>query len=168
VVELLELTRSSVDQIIKQHPKVERAMRNLYKARVLQNLLRVNPLFSSLSGDERAHFARLFKFKSVDKGGVIVREGAEPDGFYVIEHGTARVVQGGKPIAVLKAGDFFGEYSMITGSPRTASIVAIDKTDLALLDQAGFRDLLQGRPQVIETLKKIAKERLAKQPKAAG
>jgi hypothetical protein len=68
-------------------------------------------------------------------GTVIVREGDEPDAAYIIEHGHCEVykVLNGKRIILreLGPGDVFGETSIFTGMPRTASVVAIDDVRVA-------------------------------------
>jgi CRP-like cAMP-binding protein len=50
---------------------------------------------------------------------------------------------------------------MITGSPRNATITSQGKTELLLLNQQSFRDLLKGRPEVVAKLRTIAKARVA-------
>ena len=59
---------------------------------------------------------------------------------FVIVTGSVRVVTTvkGKPLqlAVLKEGDFFGEGSLITGNPRTATVIANEPSELLKLDRA--------------------------------
>lgn len=68
-------------------------------------------------------------------GTVIVHEGDEPDAAYIIEQGHCEVyrVQNGKRMILreLGPGDVFGETSIFTGKPRTASVVAIDEVRAA-------------------------------------
>lgn len=161
-VEVLEILREDIDRVILEYPKVERAMQNLYRERVLKNLLRENEIFSLLSDTERDEFAKRFHHRSVAKGQTIVREGDAADSFYVIQAGSVSVVKNGvaQPLAVLKEGDCFGEYAMITNAPRTASVIAQRDCDLVLLNREAFYDLLKSKPAVLERVKQIAKARL--------
>ena len=60
----------------------------------------------------------------VDAGQLVVTQGDRGDRFYVIEHGTARVVRDGAVSRELVEGDFFGEIALLRDVPRTASVVA--------------------------------------------
>jgi hypothetical protein len=87
-------------------------------------------------------------FDSVDfpAGTVIVREGDEPDAAYIIEQGHCEVyrVLNGKRIVLreLGPGDVFGETSIFTGKPRTASVVAIDDVRAASITRESLDDEL--------------------------
>lgn len=81
-------------------------------------------------------------------GHTIIDEGETGAGFHLILDGEARVVRGGKTVARLGKGDFFGEMALIDGGPRTASVVA--DTALTTLSIAGwdFRALVKKRPNM--------------------
>lgn len=163
IVELLELTRESLQEIIMENPKVERALFNFYKQRVLSNLLSESPLFSPITPEDRAHLIALFNWKTFNAGEYVFREGDPPDDFYVVQSGQVEVTKKGAAaaLATLGPGEFFGEYAMITNAPRSASIRALEKTILAVLTREGLKQLLQGRPAVAEVLKRVAKDRMA-------
>ncbi len=82
----------------------------------------------------RAHYeAKQFVFRKGDLG----------DKLYIIEKGGIGVYldEDGPPVAILTAGEHFGEGALLSGAPRTASIMAIEPTDLLALGQEAFGQL---------------------------
>jgi CRP-like cAMP-binding protein len=101
-----------------------------------------------------ASMRRLF-----DGGEVLVREDEEGDSLFVIERGAVRVAksdpeQGGKSIdlAVLDEGAFFGEMSLLTGEPRTATITAREHCGVLILSRDALAPLLAADPRIAESL----------------
>ncbi len=82
------------------------------------------PLFDGIG---RRHLRRLVEESDIVEfapGRSIVEEGQAGEAMFVILGGSARVLRGGKRVATLIPGDFFGELSALDGGPRTASVVA--------------------------------------------
>ena len=97
-----------------------------------------------------AQFASALKFASeppteVDPGRVIFEQGDDGSRMYFIEQGTVEIYHatsnGDLCLAVLGAGDFFGEMSLITGKPRTASAKARSPVRLRSISR---EDMLSG------------------------
>lgn len=80
-------------------------------------------------------------------GDVIVPEGEEGLGFYVILTGAVSVIRDGEPIDTLHAGDFFGEVSLLEGVPRTASVIAVGPTTCVGILRSFFKPLLVRNPR---------------------
>jgi CRP-like cAMP-binding protein len=64
-------------------------------------------------------------------------------------------------IADLKEGAFFGEISILTGQPRTASIVALNSCELLELDRPTLDRITQTHPHVWDVLREFAEKRSA-------
>jgi CRP/FNR family cyclic AMP-dependent transcriptional regulator len=114
------------------------------KSTVVIEWLRQVPLFSACSTRELRAIAGVVKDVSHPKGTVIV-------------DGDAEVTIGGKRMAILRRGDFFGEIALLDGGPRTATVTA--RTDLKLLGLTEwvFRGLLQEHPSIaVKTLESMA------------
>jgi CRP-like cAMP-binding protein len=62
-------------------------------------------------------------------------------------------------VAVLHAGDFFGEMSMLTGEPRSASLRALEDSECYRLDRQAFEDILHGRPEIAHYLSELLARR---------
>lgn len=91
-------------------------------------MLKNVPLFAGLDGRELEQIADTMQERRFAAGSTVVQEGATGAGFFVVESGTASVESGGEKKATLGPGDYFGEIALLTGSARTASIIA--ETDM--------------------------------------
>ena len=71
---------------------------------------------------------------------------------FVVVRGEASVTLAGTngEVARLRNGDVFGEMSLLTGEPRTATVSAVDDCDLAEIDAEGFRTVVMANPSVLE------------------
>jgi CRP-like cAMP-binding protein len=106
------------------------------------------PLFAGCSDDDIRDIAEIAHLLSFEDGAVIVPEGEEGQGFYLIMSGEASVVQGGREINRLAAGDFFGEIALLEGTPRTASVVAVGSSVCLGILRSDFRPLLVRQPRI--------------------
>ena len=119
--------------------------------------LRELPLLRFLPADVRGLVIASFVAVDYPFGGVIVREGEDPDGFYVITAGTARALKlgdGGVEVSltVLGAGDVFGERALLERTPRTATVRASSPVEALRLDRAVFDALVRRHPQIRHAL----------------
>lgn len=73
-------------------------------------------------------------FASYEKDDVIIKEGDHDTFFYILIIGDVSVTKGNPPLTItnLKPGDCFGEISFLTGSPRTANVIADTNTIVVL------------------------------------
>ena len=71
---------------------------------------------------------------------------------FVVAGGEAAVMigQSKEPVARLRAGDFFGEMSLLTGDPRSATVTAVTDCDVVELTAEGFRDVVMAEPAVAD------------------
>jgi CRP-like cAMP-binding protein len=60
-----------------------------------------------------------------------------------------------QPIGTLHAGQFFGEMALLTGDARAATVVAKTDVECYRLDRASFQELLAGKPQIAEEIKRV-------------
>ena len=63
------------------------------------------------------------------------------------------------PLGQLRAGDCFGEMSLLTGEPRSASVLAQTDCDVVEIDKAGMAGLLQQSPQLVQELSNLLARR---------
>jgi len=122
-------------------------------------------LFSMLTEEEKTELARGLKFAPFVKGEAMTRQGAEAHWLYLIFQGEAEVrvtVDGHKNserVATLKAGDFFGEMGLMTGEPRSATVIALTDVDCYRLDKETFRSTLKKRPEIAEGISAVLARR---------
>jgi ATP-binding cassette subfamily B protein len=113
------------------------------------------PLMALLSEELRRLVAESFVPLRYEFGETILAEGDEPDGFYVLHAGVARVLKTGDDgrevsLNMLRAGDSFGEGGLIDGTPRSATVRAAAETECLRLDRAVFAALVRLHPQIAE------------------
>jgi len=106
------------------------------------------PLFSGCSDDEVRDIAGLAHLLRFEEGAVIVPEGEEGLGFYLVMSGEAKVVRGEHEVNRLGPGDFFGEIALLEGTPRTASVIATGPVVCLGILRGDFRPLLMRQPRI--------------------
>lgn len=127
-----------------------------------------SPLFEVLSAEERTALIKEMDLEQHDEGNIIISEGDPGSSMYVIASGEVKVytrAAGGKTASVYLAklgeGDFFGEVSVLTGKPRTATITASQRTELLRLDKEKLDTALSKYPGIRKVLDDFYKRRAA-------
>lgn len=99
-------------------------------------------------------FVRYMEVITFEPYSVAVREGDPGDAMYLILEGELRVrmIRRGKEsiLATLKAGDFFGEISLLDEGPRSADVVANERSILLKISTASFAKLRREAPALAE------------------
>jgi small-conductance mechanosensitive channel len=121
-------------------------------------------LFSSLSEEERAAVVERLQYAPFARSDVITRQGKTSHWLYIIASGEAEIVHeradGSRlRVGTVRAGGFFGEMGLLTGEPRTATVIATTDVECYRLDKESFRGLLTTRPQIAEDISRIVAER---------
>ena len=117
-------------------------------ARLPDDLARI-PLFGGLNKRQLRKLAGGFKEIGFTPGRAVVRENhADGVGFFVIAEGTAAVSVGGKTVATIGSGDYFGELAMITKQPRTATVTAETPLRCLTIRFWDFREFAKANPDV--------------------
>ena len=93
-------------------------------ARASAGMLKNVPLFAGLDDRELGQIADSLRERRFAAGDTVTREGAGGAGFFVVDEGTAEVTVDGTGRGTIGPGDYFGEIALLTGSDRTATIVA--------------------------------------------
>jgi CRP-like cAMP-binding protein len=121
-------------------------------------------LFHDLTSEEKSTLAERLHFAPFTKGEVITRQGAEGHWLYILTRGSAEVVitEEGfhREVATLHSGEFFGEMSLMTGAPRSASVVAGEDTTCYRLDRDAFCEIVRRRPEIAEHVSGVMAQRL--------
>jgi CRP/FNR family cyclic AMP-dependent transcriptional regulator len=110
--------------------------------------LKKTPIFAKTSDESLASLLKAAIQKTVPAGTKIVEKGQSGLGFYLILQGKADVMSGGKKLAEIGEGSFFGELSVIDGAPRTADVVAKAETTCLVVSQWAMRSLITTHPEI--------------------
>ncbi len=106
------------------------------------------PLFRNLKRRQLQSLARLFIERRCGEGEVIVPQGRDGYGFFVVASGAAKAVRersDGSRVVVntFGPGDFFGELALLDSGPRTASVIATAPTHCLILPRETFLGTLR-------------------------
>lgn len=101
-------------------------------------------IFDGFSDEEISFFLLMSQTQHRKNGERIILVGDESNGCaYYVRSGAVRVIQGGEEVAILGPGSFFGEIALITDEPRTATVEAVDDTELQVFLKDDFLTLLK-------------------------
>ena len=109
-------------------------------------------------------------------GDILFRAGDVGDALYIVAHGKVEVLTEpateGKiatgPIAVLGEGHAFGEMSLLSGDPRTATIRAAENSDLLRIGKQDFEELIAADDELADAVKRISHQRAISNLSAGG
>lgn len=110
--------------------------------------LRQMPTLDAFSEKDLKGLLKLSKIKKYEPGELILEEGFYDCWIYFLVSGKARVAKNGEDLNILeRTGDVFGEMGIIDGSPRSASVYAVDET-VCLATDASYLDRLSGNDKI--------------------
>jgi len=123
-------------------------------------------LFAELDEEVVRQLSSSAERRLFDRGEVLFSEGEAGNSLFLIEFGSVSVCKadpgtgtGRLELARLEAGAFFGEMSLLTGEPRSATVTATDHTSVLVLAKESLAPLLEESPQIAESLSKALANR---------
>src|SRR5436853_3042822 len=131
-------------------------------------------LFSGLSVLECTEVVKRMKRRDFPPNQIIVREGAPGNSMFFITAGLVEVRKKDPNTGIefllteMGPGQNFGEMSLLTGKPRTASVSALQPTTCAVLEQKDFQELFMQYPKIVLSLTTILPDRVEQASQPAG
>ena len=122
--------------------------------------LRAVPLFSQCTKQELEFLASRMDEVDLPNGRTLIEEGRPADSFYVLLSGETEVMRGGRKVDTMRAGDFFGEISMLDRGRATATVVTSQPSQVMVLSHAQFRDAIKGNESLAMKVMAAMAERL--------
>jgi len=125
-------------------------------------ILKRVPLFWGLADEQLADLSSVFRWKTYPNGSLIIAEGSSGETLFVLNKGAAKVTRGSEDgreviLAFLRAGDIFGELSILDGRERSANVVALEDTEVYTLKREEFLGLLVSYPALsVQLLQELA------------
>jgi CRP-like cAMP-binding protein len=118
-------------------------------------------LFQGLSKRQLREIAKVSGSRRVAEGQELVKEGAAGSVCFLILDGAAKVTRHGRTVKQLGPGDFFGEMSLLTKAPRTASVIAGTPMECVTLSASALKQVLLDNPQIALAMLSSMAERVA-------
>ena len=125
--------------------------------------LAATPLFAGLSERQLEALIGRIDLMTLAPGQVLFREGEHGDSLYVIAEGEVVVQAAGPPRvppAVLKAGAFFGEVTLITDHPRMVTVTAQTMVEALRIDRDAIAFVVARHPEMVSALLRFVRDRL--------
>lgn len=162
---LLELGRDQLTALGQRHPEVQAAVQRHFKGRVLDDLLRVSPLFRPFGPAERLRLLDAFHVRSFPAGTVLLQEGRPGIGLYVILRGRCvafQVLPDGRenPYPPMVEGDVFGELSLLRNQPVSATVRAQTESIVIGISHKAFFEIVSMNPEAAAYLTALGAQRL--------
>lgn len=131
----------------------------------ISEVLKKVPFFRTLGKDGISFIVERLKFKPFEKNETICKAGDPGDKMFIIISGTVKVVVTSeegeeKVIASLGGGDYFGEMALLTGEPRSASVITTEPSEMFILNKADFDLIVERFPSITLSMGKIMSQRL--------
>jgi len=160
-VDVLRIDRNDFQQLVSEEPDLKQSIEATGRNRALQGFLYQFSNFGRLPTSVLRSMIEKFQPVSVQKGNLIIREADEAGPLFIIEKGRARAFTAlngrEQNLAFYREGDFFGELSILNGSPRAASVEAVTDCQLLSLEPGAVHALQNRFPE----FDKMLGERLA-------
>jgi Flp pilus assembly CpaE family ATPase len=128
------------------------------------DLLRTMDIFSTLPSEKVETIAQLLRERRLTESEVLCRQGDPGDAMFIVTGGRIRLSTtdpsgNEKVLTYFTDGQFFGETSLLTGAPRSATATAETDSQLLVLDKVAFDDLLANHAQSMREILKVVSQR---------
>ncbi len=155
------LSRSAFERLAQAHPEAAARMTEVMFRRLLEVrlafALHLSNLFGDLDDSVLRALERELRMITLPSGEILYRQGEPGDSLAVVVNGKLRVIsrrESGEEsiVAELGRGETVGEMAVVSGEPRTATVMAIRDSNLAILSRAAFDRLLVEHPRAMTRL----------------
>lgn len=158
---VLKTSRGAMANVILRFPRVKRALMQFYRERLLANALRASPVLRGLPEHEQRALTQAFLPTAFEGGTVLIAEGQPPAFVSLLLRGVCSVThQSGARYADLREGDLFGEVSVLTGGPATATVRAAGQVLVLRIPADEFKTRVLKDGAAALAVRKLAEARL--------
>jgi CRP-like cAMP-binding protein len=162
--DILELSRENLAELTAEVPALAAVLDRFARERLLKNLLATSPLFRPFNRQQQMDLIRRFDGHEVAPGTVIIREGDAGQGLFVVLAGEVEVSKkqddgSDLELARLRAGDVFGEMSLLANQPTTATVRAARSSTILFLAREYFQRLVQALPAIRKYFEDLSQSR---------
>lgn len=169
-----------IEKINPHHPQLKESLENFHiktsefyteRKTDSQNLPRSDlsllyqgELFSSLDYNEFLELIKNAKIEKFIPGQIIISEGEKGEALYFLLSGKVKIItkSEGKSIDLgyLEENDFFGEVSILTNKPRTATVIGMTNGELLIINKKDLQEAFQKNPTFKNKIEEFYKKRV--------
>ncbi len=137
----------------------------------IESIAGADDMFAGLDAEARAAVEAETQWTELRSGDTLFREGDAADALYVLVSGRLRVLVKGESgqdslVAEIGRGEAVGEMALLTGGPRSATVVAVRDSRLVRLSQAAFERIVQRCPRAMLLVTRRLVQRLQRTTRA--
>jgi CRP-like cAMP-binding protein len=163
-VDLLEVGRQSLATLADELGPVAEALHGFTRERLLGNLMATSALFKPFNRMQQRDLLRRFTSHDVAPGTVVINEGEDGRGLFVVLSGELDVSRRSAdgtavPLGGLRTGDVFGEMSILHNARTTATVVANRASTVLFLAREYVARIIAGVPEIKSYLEALAEGR---------
>ena len=125
------------------------------------------PLFSELEAADIADIMQLLRAQTIEAGAIVVRRGDPAHSMYFIAAGAVEIELQTKTVR-LGVGQFFGEVAVLRRARRSATVTALTRANLLVLDSHDLHALMDRAPRVAARMREMVRARLGREVVGAG
>ena len=128
-------------------------------------ILKQSPLFNSLENADLESLVSSMRVQSLKQGQALFHKGDEGTALYIVKRGAIKIVLPSKIgdeiiVTIFTVNDFFGEMALLDGEPRSANAVAIEPTEVFVLNRNNFLSFLKSNINAIQSILSSLSKRL--------
>ena len=158
---VLEAPAAALALAVKAVPPLGDELRSFGQRRLLQNLLRAAPLLREVPPGDRAALVDAFETRAFGAGEVLLAQGSEPAGLFLVVSGRVEVrrreADGGElVVGDVGPGGCVGEVSLVLRRPTSATVAAVEPTVALVLAPANFLGIVRQHPALLASLYELA------------
>jgi CRP-like cAMP-binding protein len=162
--DVIGVSKEALAHVTARLPAIRAALDGFSRERLIKNLLQTSPLFVPFSKSQQGELLRRFEGLEVEAGTELISEGERGKGLFLVLAGEVEVVaHADTPEAVslarLKPGDIFGEMSLVTDQPTSATVSATLRSTVLFLKREYVERLAEAIPQVQAYFEQVALNR---------
>jgi CRP-like cAMP-binding protein len=163
-VDLLEVGRQALATLADELGAVAEALHGFTRERLLGNLMATSPLFRPFNRMQQRDLLRRFTSHDVAPGTVVIHEGEQGRGLFVVLSGeleVSRRTADGQPVPLggLRTGDVFGEIAVLRNAQTTATVASVRPSTVLFLAGEYVARIVAAVPEIKSYLEALAEDR---------
>ena len=168
---LVRIPASTFEHALKTSPQVVQELSEGIRRRIARSQLALGltRLFGVVQESVLRYVESRVQWVRLQAGEVLFSEGDRGRDMYFVLGGRLRAVgSGGRVLNEMSRGESIGEVALLTGEPRTATVIAVRDSELVRISHEAFEEIIQKYPKVMHVLAEIVVRRLLAKERSGG